>query len=549
LAELVLGIKPGSAIRVRTNARVFVDLVATVAALPDKRHSPADDEEDDANNQSEGYGDKATDQADGLHEGAFADEFGLLHFARERRLCRWGRAQHGSRFTAPRPLSQVLWLPLKGLQRRVSAGAGLVGALRSAFGKHFVSVNRYSAGHEKLRLGVFLLPVFPLGILAARTQYTTYLIGPGEVFGLFALAISVHLGLVVIHEVGHVVAGWLFRMPIRGITIGHWRRLVSFRIGATQIDLRAIPDVGYVVLAPRAEHVRLWPQTAFALGGVLLEGAVVVAIWSIRAPDEIGSFHDAVIVFFRLTTVVFGIWHVLFNLAPRTGVIGGARLDTDGKQLLDLWRRRRSLPQLRALAEQWAPIREHFAQRNFSAARDALLTLTQLHPENLGLAEALAQAHALSGDTVAAESVFRRLLAKYDGDKLRKAELLDWLICIALFRDRPDLLTEAQQWMAQALSCAPDALTLQGTKGAFEVTLGNYDEAIRLLLPLFKRAELPDDQAYMAAALAEAYAGKGDLVEGQRWLQIAIAAAPDNLGVRRARAVLSRVIPAAESES
>lgn len=395
-------------------------------------------------------------------------------------------------------------------------------------------MNRYSAGHQKLRLNVLLLPILPFVVMAAIFPETTYQISLPELLVLFFLGIAIHLGLVVVHELGHVVAAALFRIPLRGFTIGHWRRLVSFKICGVSVDIRAVPDVGYVVPAVKASHMRIAPLAVFLLGGAVAEAVVFFVVFHVNAPAELRSFGDAAAIFARDSTLWFSGCHMFFNLLPQRGLVGGDALDTDGKQLLNLWRQRGELPKMRDLAERFAPVQACFAAKRHAEARELLLPLARDYPDHLGITESLGQACALSGDTVAAEKIFRQLLGRYEDNKLKKAELLDWLICLALFRDRPDLLEEAKGWMAAALLYAPDALTLKGTKAAMEVTLGNYDTAISTIPTLMKRVEMDADRAYLAAALAEAYAAKGQMIEARRWLQIALAAETDNPGVKRA---------------
>jgi regulator of sigma E protease len=85
------------------------------------------------------------------------------------------------------------------------------------------------------------------------------------------VAAALVVGLViVIHELGHLIAAKLCGIPVERFSIGFGPRIAGFRRGETSYWLAAIPFGGYVLPALDEQdfhHVAVRKQIAFALGG------------------------------------------------------------------------------------------------------------------------------------------------------------------------------------------------------------------------------------------------------------------------------------------
>jgi len=114
----------------------------------------------------------------------------------------------------------------------------------------------------------------------------------GNMSLLDALALAV-LGTIVvpvvvlIHETGHALAAFALRRPVAELTVGNDEPVLVVRIGAFQLRLGAITDVGglagFVLL--EGAHARPRDMLAIALAGPLasLAGALItfaVAVWA-----------------------------------------------------------------------------------------------------------------------------------------------------------------------------------------------------------------------------------------------------------------------------
>jgi regulator of sigma E protease len=90
--------------------------------------------------------------------------------------------------------------------------------------------------------------------------------------------------LILVHELGHLVAAKGTGIPVERFSVGFGPRLLGFRMNGTEYWLSLIPLGGYVM--PHAEEddelmqISLWRRVLFCLGGPL---ANVVAAWACLA--------------------------------------------------------------------------------------------------------------------------------------------------------------------------------------------------------------------------------------------------------------------------
>src|SRR5688572_2319234 len=74
------------------------------------------------------------------------------------------------------------------------------------------------------------------------------------VYGLAAFAAAILL-IVLVHELGHLVAAKWARMPASVFSIGFGPRICGFKWGETEYRLSAIPLGGYVRIDPMEQTV------------------------------------------------------------------------------------------------------------------------------------------------------------------------------------------------------------------------------------------------------------------------------------------------------
>lgn len=385
-------------------------------------------------------------------------------------------------------------------------------------------MNRYSGGPQVLYAGTYLAPLIPLAIVTAAYDPMSYRATLVDLVVLWLLGLALSYAMIAIHEAGHCLGARVAGIAIANVTIGHWRKLVTFRLGTMTVTLRAAPASGYVMPKNAPKNFSTPRMILFLLGGVVAEGGCVAWVWAMESPPGIASLGDLVLVFFRISVLWTGGWHVLFNLLPAEGWAAGEVHANDGRQLWRLWTERHTRPLQRAFLADAHRLNALCEAQDFPAALQWVETIVVRYPEEKAqLLPALARLHGECGAPAKAEAVWRDLLKEPVVSPSRTAEILDSLACLALYEGRSDLLGEAEAWTTEALRCAPNAITLKGTRGGVFIELGRIDAGIALLQEVIRRSECPIDQAISAAYLAKAYASQGDENEAQRWLKRAVA--------------------------
>jgi regulator of sigma E protease len=153
--------------------------------------------------------------------------------------------------------------------------------------------------------------------------------------------------LIVIHELGHLVAAKLAGVPVSGFSVGFGPKLWARRWGQVEYALRALPLGGFVMLAVTdEEELRALPlrkRLAFYLGGPLANLLATLPFLSILNGTARGaSFYQLVILPFRqIAAACWQLLGVLASLPSRpeslSGVIGivveGGRLAQSGRGL------------------------------------------------------------------------------------------------------------------------------------------------------------------------------------------------------------------------
>ena len=100
------------------------------------------------------------------------------------------------------------------------------------------------------------------------------------------LLIALLLGfLVLIHELGHLVAAWIVGIPVAKFSIGFGPRLCGWKWGKTEYVLAPVPLGGYVLPAipdeANFQRVSLARRVLFALGGPLANLLLPVAVFAL----------------------------------------------------------------------------------------------------------------------------------------------------------------------------------------------------------------------------------------------------------------------------
>jgi hypothetical protein len=317
----------------------------------------------------------------------------------------------------------------------------------------------------------------------------------------------VFLGIViavVVHEGGHLVCALAMRIPVRQVTVGVGPLVFRRRIGETHFELRLVPTAGFVAPYPIA-LIRRWRYALFLLGGVLANAVAIVVVavlaakhaWPRSAEDVIGPM------------VFVQPWVILASLAPFSFGLYGARIGTDGRQLLQLLRVASGEPT--ATAELYA--------------RELAIYALGATPGPLTAASSRIMYQIFRRDRwtdpEAGRECVEALQRELERDALLAAEeialIIDSLVTYALVFGDATLRPQLDALTQGAVALAP-VRTLYGSRGAALIEIGRYEEGKEILESLIAQSGLDPFDAFMIEVhLARAERGLGDQQTAANW--------------------------------
>jgi len=276
----------------------------------------------------------------------------------------------------------------------------------------------------------------------------------GELDPLALRVVGFFLGMmlaVAAHEVGHLVCAVAASIAVRLISIGVGPLLLRLRIGETWFELRLVAAAGFVSIYPLS-IVRKFRQALFLLGGVLANAlvlAVVAALGLVGAfPAWLAEWGDLIgpIVFMQA-------YMIMVNLIPFMVQVQGARLPSDGLQLLQLWSAPRGAT---ALGLVYAELAKLYRAGSVAVPNSPVwsrIMFNLSHARRWTDPEARRAIH---------ESLIRELAR---GPLPTEAEglVLDGLITDGLVFSEPLLRSRLDAWSLRAIEIAPDVKTLRGS--------------------------------------------------------------------------------------
>jgi Tfp pilus assembly protein PilF len=335
--------------------------------------------------------------------------------------------------------------------------------------------------------------------------------------------------LIVIHESSHAMAGKILGFKIFWVGIGHGRPLLDTRLLRFRLKLNLIPFHGETVLAsPTLDGLRLrWWLVNFC--GPASHLAILLLMMFLGGWASIRNSLGSLLT----QPSAFGIFFSLNGLL----LIGG---------LLPL-RRPLFSPQPRPPSDGYRLVTIPFLSP--SSMEDLVATYNVLEAADLidlGQAErALSHCReALSvnpGSEVARDvmAIAKMRLGKWREARDILVELLNWqgsardevrnnIAWSDLFLGDPALLEEADGYSKEALGAQQRNVYFQGTRGAVLVSLGKFDEGVRLLGRAYSHHRGRHARASVAYWLAMAEARRGSQVKAIEWVGAAKAVWPNH---------------------
>jgi tetratricopeptide (TPR) repeat protein len=363
------------------------------------------------------------------------------------------------------------------------------------------------------------------------------------IFLLFVLATGVfRYTSVLIHEMGHVVAGFAVRWKPVSLSLGFGKRRTILTIGDVDFQIGSRFLGGLVVAFAKTPKFFRLARFIFALGGpvatAFVAGLLLVLYAATERSDVFEPFRVAISIFFFIEC-----FSLFWCLWPRMLRIDGMDTPNDG---LLMWR---SLTiKRKETANHYAMQATHLSKWYLERARieEAFLEVEKvfLHsrPQSTYLEKRIYWIHLLLAtarrDMVQAEC--DGLLAGDPRVTECRSAVLDSLACLPLYYGHLEFTSEALQYIDAALQEEPDRITLKGTKGALLLETGKITDGMLLLEEVQANSNAIVDREMSAYYLALGHSKQGETAEAMRMLFKAKEDFPNALVAARIEAEIRR---------
>ncbi|HEY4250007.1 MAG TPA: site-2 protease family protein [Roseomonas sp.] len=338
----------------------------------------------------------------------------------------------------------------------------------------------------------------------------------------------------IVHELGHALAAWVCRVPVRVFSIGFSRRpVLRWRYGETEIALRPWFNGGFVEPYP-ALRPRPFATLAVTLGGVAanLVACLLLALsmlaprpqaptdwfqhralpsttaeWALRPPPGPAPWQDAlrhalpILVLLQLLDIAVNLW-------PRTARLpDGQQLRSDGLQALDVLRGKASA-QARTIGEYYRSLLAELGAGSDSGVLRGRAAPILCHWATFPVPDRAARDSK--------RAALCRLLRWPDltpGECLLANAML--ATDVTLHADH-DLLQEARRWSADAVRLS-DWPSIRAIRAAVLAETGDPAGAVALLDPIKNDDDHPLYRFYRGMYRARALHRLGRVEDARGW--------------------------------
>ena len=369
------------------------------------------------------------------------------------------------------------------------------------------------------------------------------LVNPGNWLGWILLKLVLFLllsvPLILVHELAHALAGYLLKLRIFAIFIGYGKTLFARRALGINWEIKTFPFGGLTIIgSPPLSYYR-FRMFLTLLAGPAVHGLLFFPL--IAVPVILSIFGQAASVAGSMFEVMAWANAIIFliSLFPIKSMSVYGETGSDGWNLL-------RIPFLAS-----NEIQDHYAsyyvQEAVDAYRQGDLRSAKVWIEK-GIAQYPAHPLVLNGlgfillearEFARARNTFANLLQSHPDMKPELKFMVQNNIAYAnLMVGDPALLAEADTLSAQAYKNAPWMPSIVGTRGAVLVELGQLDEGIAMLKEAMANQSEVQGKAADACLIAIGEIRKGNLVESQRFLDLARSLDPNCYLIERAAAEL-----------
>jgi len=307
------------------------------------------------------------------------------------------------------------------------------------------------------------------------------------------------------HELGHFVCAKLVGMSPQRMKVGRGFRLIRKSFFGAQLELGILPDGGMTnAYYPDTGWSRLvdlkLKLIIYSIGGCLANSVLLVCL-------------IAMLVYTGFQICLYFIWiealMIIGALAPIDSLLYGTKRHSDGKKIFFI------------LTQDYQ--RYFFADHQKAITRIAgdraepqILIKNDIRALELFVKAEIKLTYRRYDEAIA---LLDQLLNAEKASDAEKAYILDTLAAIVINHGQKQYLTQADRWSQEALKLAGHSKTIQGTRGAILIELGQYEEGKQMLFPITEPDNDPFDIAISSYYLAKADHHLGNNEQAWKWLK------------------------------
>ncbi|MCI0390761.1 MAG: site-2 protease family protein [Acidobacteria bacterium] len=307
------------------------------------------------------------------------------------------------------------------------------------------------------------------------------------------------------HELGHFVCAKLVGMSPQLMKVGRGFRIFRKNFFGARLELGILP-VGGLTYAyypdtgwSKFEDLKL-KLIIYTMGGCLANSVLLMCLIMMLIYTGFPALRY--FIYIEIVTIIT-------NLVPIDVLLYGTKLPSDGKQFFSI------------LTQNYQ--RYFFARHQKAIARIAgdrtepkILFKNDIRTLELFVKAETKLAYRRFDEAIA---LWNQLLNTENATDVERAYLLDILASIVINLGQKQYLAQADRWSQEALKLAGHSKTIQVTRGAILIELGQYEEGKQMLILLTKSGNDPVDVVIGSYYLAKADHRLGNNEQAWIWLK------------------------------
>jgi len=331
------------------------------------------------------------------------------------------------------------------------------------------------------------------------------------------------------HEFGHLLAAKLNSWPIQRLTLGQGRQLFTFKPGQMEIEIRLIPFGGRAKVNPifqeRKLHQLVFHSAGIAANLFLLVGFLV----SLTVFDMPQAYRHLCI------GLSFAqIWLTILNLWPRTILVNGSLIGSDGFNIRNIVSGRQD-QELAALPKSLENFLKPYAQdsnASYTLSPYSFLLLQLVHDyDHLDLSQKIQRTEELYLE----EQRIGRITTQ------EELWLLDALLTNMLLQDVIDNLSRLEELSTRAITIGRNSAAIRQTCSGIFVELNRHRDAKKLLISAMPEPEEKFASTMCSISLARIEHALGNFVAAKQLAEKAHSLSKEDSNPQNFEALLKRM--------